>query len=353
MHEYVINLHMHTTYSDGCGTHEEIAQAAIRAGLDAVIVTDHNIWVQGPEGYYGEDDQRVLMLIGEEVHDPWRRPQKNHLLVFGAERELAPLAENPQRLIDSANEADGLTFIAHPVDPPAPRFGQKDLSWVDWDVHGFTGIELWNAMTDFKSQLQPVWRAVYIAYHPPAVMRKPFDETLKKWDELLKKGRRVVAIGSSDAHADTGRLGPLQKVVFPYEFLFQTVNTHIFTSEPLSGEFDQDRQLVLDALRQGHAFVGYDLPASTRGFRFKAQGLGKTAWMGDEIGAKNGVTLQVRLPQRAAYRLLKDGEVVKAEEHSDACTYITTEPGVYRVECYIPYQGQRRGWIFSNPIYVR
>ena len=31
MHEIVINLHMHTPYSDGHGTHDDIAQAAIRA----------------------------------------------------------------------------------------------------------------------------------------------------------------------------------------------------------------------------------------------------------------------------------------------------------------------------------
>ncbi|MEA3351913.1 MAG: PHP domain-containing protein, partial [Chloroflexota bacterium] len=144
MHEYVINLHIHTPYSDGCGSHEEIAQAAMKAGLDAVIVTDHNVWVNGPQGYYQNGDQRVLMLVGEEVHDQTRKPQKNHLLIFGAERELATWAKNPQRLIDRAGDADALTFLAHPVDPAAPAFDETDLSWVDWDIHGFTGIELWN-----------------------------------------------------------------------------------------------------------------------------------------------------------------------------------------------------------------
>ncbi len=91
MHEITINLHMHTLYSDGTGLHTDLAKAAIKAGLDAMIVTDHNIWVQGVEGYHGEDDQKVLMLIGEEVHDQARDPQKNHLLVFGAESELATL----------------------------------------------------------------------------------------------------------------------------------------------------------------------------------------------------------------------------------------------------------------------
>ena len=63
MHEAVINLHMHTPYSDGNCSHEEIAQAAIKAGLDAVIVTDHNVWVQGIEGYFEEEESRVLVLV--------------------------------------------------------------------------------------------------------------------------------------------------------------------------------------------------------------------------------------------------------------------------------------------------
>ena len=68
MHEIVVNLHMHTVYSDGSGTHKDIARAALKTGLDAVIVTDHNTLVSGPEGYYSEAGRRVLMLLAEEVH---------------------------------------------------------------------------------------------------------------------------------------------------------------------------------------------------------------------------------------------------------------------------------------------
>ena len=50
MHEIILNLHMHTRYSDGAGTHADIATAAMKAGLDAVIVTDHNVLVNGPAG---------------------------------------------------------------------------------------------------------------------------------------------------------------------------------------------------------------------------------------------------------------------------------------------------------------
>ena len=55
---------MHTTYSDGTGSHKEIAEAALRAGLDAIIVTDHNVLVSGPEGYYREGRRRMLLING-------------------------------------------------------------------------------------------------------------------------------------------------------------------------------------------------------------------------------------------------------------------------------------------------
>ncbi len=54
MHELVVNLHMHTIFSDGRGTHKDIAKAALKARLDAVIVTDHNVLVNGSEGFYSE-----------------------------------------------------------------------------------------------------------------------------------------------------------------------------------------------------------------------------------------------------------------------------------------------------------
>jgi hypothetical protein len=352
MHEVIANLHMHTPYSDGALKHAQIAQAAIKTGLDVIIVTDHNVWVNGPEGYYQDEDRRVLLLVGEEIHDQAREPQKNHLLVFGVGRELATLASDPQRLVDGVRQAGGLAFLAHPVDPAAPAVGETDISWVDWNLQGITGIELWNAFSEFKSHLKSKLHALYYAYNPGRIANGPFQETLKKWDEQLMRGRRLVAIGGSDAHALPARMGPIRKALFPYEFHFKGVNTHLMLPQPMSGDLFEDRRLVLDALRQGHCFIGYDLPAPTRGFRFTAQGSSGVSHMGDETGCQNGVTFQVRLPLRTECRLVKDGKVIKSWKNRENYTYITSQPGVYRVEAYIQFLGKRRGWIFSNPIYL-
>jgi hypothetical protein len=353
MHELVVNLHMHTSYSDGHSTHTEIAQAAIQAGLDAVIITDHNVLVSGVEDYYNDNGRQTLLLVGEEIHDQARQPQKNHLLVFGVDRELAPLAHDLQRLLDNVRQEGGLAFIAHPNDPPLPLLGEAAISWIDWEVTGYTGIELWNGMSEFKSLVKSKLHAIFYAFNPHRVARGPHPQTLEKWDELLTKGQRVAAIGGTDAHALPGRLGPLRRTVFPYQFHFKTINTHLLVPAPLKGEIEADRSAILNALGSGHSFIGYDLPASTRGFRFTAHGFNHKAVMGDELILKDGVTLQIRLPQATECRLIRDGEVVQTWEDRETCMYITTQPGAYRVEAYIHYLGRRRGWIFSNPIYIR
>ncbi len=353
MEEILVNLHMHTLYSDGHATHEAIARAALKSGLDAVIVTDHNVWVSGLEGIYKDGDRKVLLLVGEEIHDQGRDPQKNHMLVFGAGKELSTLAYDPQRLLDGVRQAGGMAFLAHPFDPASPPVGETDISWVSWEAQGYTGIELWNGFSEFKARIKSKLHAIYYAFFPARIARGPLPETLAKWDELLLEGRRIVAIGGSDAHALPMSLGPIRKTIFPYTFHFRAVNTHLLLPSPLSGDLFEDRRQVLDAIRQGHAFIGYDLPHSTRGFRFTAQGKDGLVSMGDETTCQGGVTLQVRLPIRTTCKLFKDGKPIKAWRQRDTCTYITSEPGVYRVEVYIHYLGRRRGWIYSNPIYVR
>jgi hypothetical protein len=352
MNELIINLHMHTSYSDGSGTHADLCRAALKTGVDVLLVTDHNVWVQGVDSYCKVGEKQTLIIAGEEIHDQDRDPQKNHVLVFGADQELATLADSPQSLIDAVQQLGGLCFLAHPVDPAMPAFGEKDISWVDWNVNGFTGIELWNGFSELKTVAKGKLDAIICAFFPGIIPHGPLGKTVDIWDNLLSQGRRVVAVGGSDAHAQRKELGPLHKTIFPYEYHFSTINTHTFTPTSLTGNLFQDRRMVFDALAAGHCFIGYDLPSSTRGFRFTAQSQELCGMMGDEILSNGAVTLQAKFPSRAEIKLIKDGKCIKALQ-GDAFTHIANEPGVYRVEAYKPYLGKRRAWIFSNPIYIR
>ena len=136
------------------------------------------------EGYYRSGPRRVLLLVGQEVHDQARDPQKNHLLIFNANRDVAAFGHDPQRVVDAVREAEGMSFIAHPRDLAAPAFGEGDISWEAWDVTGFTGLELWNGLSEFKSYLKNKLQGIFHAYFPQFIGHGPYPEVLQKWDEL-------------------------------------------------------------------------------------------------------------------------------------------------------------------------
>lgn len=346
---------MHTPYSDGEWSHAQIAEAALRAGLDVIYVTDHNVFVKGPERYYETDGKKLLLLIGEEVHDASRIPQKNHLLVYGAGRGLAPYAPEPQKLLDAATTENALTFLAHPFDSSVPLVNYEDISWVKWGVSGFTGLEIWNYMSDWARHLTSQPNIIRYALNPELAVDGPSPKTLAKWDELTTAGLRVVGLGNSDAHGNTYSRWGITRVLFPYEFLFRQVNTHLLSQTPLTGEYATDRRLVLDTLSKGHGFIGYDGAAPTAGFRFTATTHKATGLMGDELLNKNGVTLQITLPRRASLRLIRNGEVIVNSQNATHYTHSVSseQAGVFRVEAHIHYKGRLRGWIYSNPIYIR
>ena len=348
IYEYAGNPHTHTRYSDGEALHAEVAEAAAEAGLNFVIVTDHNVWVKGCEGYY----DRLLLLVGEEIHDVRRQPQANHLLVYNAEAELAPMASDPQRLIDEVNKRGGFCYLAHPYEYRSPL--SPDLAaicWADWEVTGYTGIELWNYMSELKGLLRNRLAAVIYSHFPAWGISGPFRATVHQWNQLLSQKKHVAAIGGADAHGSSYSMGPLSRVVFPYPHLFRCVNTHILTPHPLNGIVEHDKTLIYDALRSGHTWVGYDMPASTAGFRFHARSGAYHASMGDEMTRTGAITFEIQAPLSGNIHLLRDGKVV-VRARGKSLKHTTAEPGVYRVEVYRNYQLGRRGWIFSSPITV-
>jgi hypothetical protein len=131
------------------------------------------------------------------------------------------------------------------------------------------------------------------------------------------------------------------------------LNTHVFIPEPLTGDVLSDKKMIYGAIANGHCFVSYDLSGSAKGFRFRAKGFEHSAIMGDEIPAKGGVTLHTHFPAKTDISLIKDGNVIVNWRNQQTLTYNASEPGVYRVEAHRQYLGKKRGWIYSNPIYIR
>jgi len=353
MHEYVGNLHMHTTTSDGHGTQEEVADAAIKAGLDFIAITDHNTLPTELAGYYYRGRERVLRLIGQEVHDVTRDPERSHLLIYGTNEDLSRYADQPEVLIREVRKRGGLSFLAHPCDCGVPFFNQPDLSWDDWDVVGYTGIEIWNFMTSFKCLLRSRAHAAFYGLFPWRIRRSPEIKLMERWDQMLEAGMNVVAIGNADAHALPVRFGPFRRTIFPYEWLFKAVNTHVLLDGRLSGDDSEDQVRILKAIEGGRCFIGNDLVAPTRDFMFTAHSEHGNVIMGERLRYRLGATLQVSAPYPARIRIHRAGRVVQEGSTTQHVVHSTGQPGAYRVEASLHRPGgSALPWIYSNPIYL-
>lgn len=353
MYEVIVNSHVHTNLSDGHASYQEIAEAAISTGVDAVILTDHNVFVKGLDRFYYSNGKKVLLLAGLEVHDQLRYPQKNHLLVFFPVSDLSRFARVPSQLIQQAKSSGALTFLAHPIDPELKAFGEPDISWIDWEINGYTGIELWNGFSEIKGRSQNILDTLFYAFFPHYLAHQPLAATLKLWDDLIARGKPCVAVGGSDAHALQKKALWFTKTIFPYSYHFRAINNHLQLENPFSDDPGIAKIQLYEALTCGRSFIGYDLPFSTKAFSFYGQGKEGIVQMGETSGIMDGITFHIHLPAPAECVLLRDGHQVKVWKSGTSCTYITSRPGVYRVEAYTQYRGKRRGWIFSNPIYAR
>lgn len=348
LYEYVGNIHIHTTYSDGSGTVEEVIKAAQKSGLDFIGITDHYTLkglFDNKEGWYGD----VLALIGVELNR-----DHNHYLAFDIKRDIGDYTDDPQKTIDEVNAAGGFGFIAHPFEKGSRLFlNGKTFPWLNWNVSGFTGLSVWNYSSQWKAGINTTVRGLYAYYVNRNRHAGPCRDSLKKWDELTRK-RRVVAIGCSDAHAVKLDIPVLKPVIFPYEYYFRTVNTHIILREPFKKDLSYDKKLVYSALKRGNCFIGFDLYADSRGFLFYGYNKDAQVIMGEEIARdSSSVTLEVLLPRRGEIRLIRDGKVIE-RIRGDGLQYKAVKQGTYRIEAdLIKFADATKPWIISNPIYVK
>ena len=321
-------VHVHSSLGGhSAGTFSEIIAAAQANGLQFVIMTEHtekefdtaSLTLKGMHG-------GVLFINGNEVS-----------------------AENGDRLLVLPEE---ISIVAYPEE------------FKNWETAGLDGVEIYNVFTNAR-RVNPVAAFFDVLWsqraYPELIfalyLQRP-DESLKKWDQALTR-TRLTAVGGNDAHSNIGvslkdssgkTLLGIQ--LDPYETSFRLVRLHVLVEQnrPL------DAASVLDAVRAGHCFVGFDFLGDSAGFVFEAQNQGESKIQGDEISLKSETRLRVRTPIPSRIVVFKDGAVFLDESGIDNKEMAVTERGVYRVEVYLPQLGglvAQKPWIISNPIYVK
>ena len=346
--EYKGVAHVHSFLGGhSTGTFEEIISAAKANQLHFVLMTEHlepemdtaEMTLKGQHG-------GILFVNGNEISTP----SGERLLAIPSDGSLRDAASGSMsELVTRAQSRGYTTIAAYPE------------QFVSWD-NGFDGIEIFNVYSNARG-VNPViafFDVLWSQRSYPELLFATFysrpSENLKKWDQLLSH-RRLTALAGNDAHSNIGfslkdRSGDtiVGLRLDPYEVSFRLVRVHALIPEnqPLTAES------LLQTIKSGHCFIGFDLFGDTSGFTFTAKNSTETKIQGDEISLE-GTQLRVEVPVESRIVLFKDGNVV-GDDMGVLKTYEVKDSGVYRVEVYLPGLGKPIGeqpWIISNPIYVR
>jgi hypothetical protein len=146
-----------------------------------------------------------------------------------------------------------------------------------------------------------------------------------------------------------GPLTPGRKLfhvqIDPYERMARLVGTHV-----LAGDLSE--RAILDALRAGRAFVGFDSLADSTGFVWLARNAGARVVMGESLPFAPATTLRAVSPLACRFTIVKDGIAIH-QEVARALDFTPVAPGKYRVEAELNVAGDWLPWVYTNPIELR
>lgn len=349
--EYKGVLHVHSFLGGhSSGTFSEIIAAAQRNQLQFVIMTEHaekdfDTAAMTLNGVHGG----VLFIGGNEVSTT----NGDRLLLLPGEESFSETGRASTRELTAKTSTHGsLAIVAYPEE------------FKSWDATGLDGVEVYNVYSNAR-RVSPVKAFFDVLWSHRAYPDLLFalyyerpDENLKKWDQAMLR-TKLIATAGNDAHANVGislsdsagkTLAGIQ--LDTYDTSFRLVRLHVLIAQDKTLETAS----LLEALRAGHCFIGFDLLGDTSGFSFAVENPGETKIQGDEIILQEETRLKVDTPVSSRLLLFKDGSVVLDESGITTRDLPITERGVYRVEVYLPQLGTvvaEKPWIISNPIYVR
>lgn len=334
--EWVGAVHIHTRYSDGGGTIDEVASIAADAGLDFVIISDHNTLDGRRDAGYRHG---VLVVVATEESVP-----EGHLVVAGVPSVIKDSAMYVAR---RASEDGGFSWVAHPFGRP---------SWGAPVYENIGGIEIVNADSEWRDE--SILKLLSSIAALPVLPQAPWNRLTQRPDrnfalfDSLSACRRVFFVGSVDAHSrlKLNKSGSFHLAFPSYKSLFRGIRTHVLMKEPPTGDWEQDSRILLASIRDGRTFVGYDGFGDSRSFRFTARNDGREAGPGESLVAEQA-ELQVRIPipGKTKIQIYRNGDLWKEGKGPRMTT--SAGPGIYRVEVY---QERRsfRPWIYTNPVYL-
>ncbi|MBQ7153566.1 MAG: hypothetical protein IJR83_06495 [Clostridia bacterium] len=193
---YKMNLHCHTTLSDGHTTPEETMALYAAMGYDYIAITDHWIWGERQEGEFPGPDgrpQKICVIPGCEFDAGGGDAKKGvfHILALDANtrpdlsKDLTRNYEMSQTekgrlIVDRIHEAGGISVIAH----PAWSVNRPEMIEA---IGGFDATEIYNSVSDFEMSDRPYSGSIV--------------------DMLADDGWYLPLLSTDDSHYCTGEQG--------------------------------------------------------------------------------------------------------------------------------------------------
>lgn len=343
-------FHIHSSFShDGTTDIKDIIKSAQKCGADFIIITDHFNMKAKEEGFEGYHDG-LLVIAGEEIS-----PYYNHYLAVGIkETILAETNENPQKYIDAVKKENAAGLIAHPDHTGTKTFNIRSYAWKNWDVDGYDSISVWDLMTDWQEKLTSYFKAVLAFLFPAFILSGPKKETLARWDALNSDTARknlISGYGEIDNHNTRKKILGMTFRIFPFDFAFKTVSTHILLKDELSKDVETAKKQIVAAIKSSALYVAQENWNSAKGFEFYISGNSVKALSGENIKPEPGTKLYVKVPKKALIKVIHNGKLIH-ESFAASLAKDIMEKGIYRVEVYEKKCFMLKPWIFSNHIRV-
>ncbi|MCQ2472435.1 MAG: CehA/McbA family metallohydrolase [Clostridia bacterium] len=203
-------VHSHTTHSDGNLTPTQLVKKAEKIGLDFLIITDHNQFCD-----YIPKSDKVLVIPGTELtDDTW-----GHTNIWGVKEPIDNFKCESyaewERKIAMAREKGAFICMNHPMCSNCGWHWPLEPEKVDC-------VEVWNSPQHTDNMIATAW-----------------------WQDELRKGKKIPAVGGSDFHMD------------------YVVTAHL--DNPVTRVYAEEctQDAILNAIKAGHTTISPSVKGQT------------------------------------------------------------------------------------------
>jgi hypothetical protein len=195
--EVIADPHCHTLASDGMVTPAQLVDAAAKAKLDLIAVTDHDTMDSVREAQQRGDNAGITVIAGEEITTRW--PAQTHILAWFIEKPIKR-GMSVEDTVDAIHDLGGLAIVPHPFMPTYFGSIQPEMLRRLIDKHQVDGVEILSTVPTGKRR-----RLELDAFY------------------AQNRERLGAAVGGSDCHFGAHDIA---QVVTTYEGDFRTALVH-------------------------------------------------------------------------------------------------------------------------------